>query len=129
MHSRIVTGDNGRPEVDLFFQIGPLVQHLNPIREQVETPPRDAQVVIRPDDVPIVLPGSNGVKVDDGLLPQAAMAAAPRTRIPLLARHQSSPPPTPMAWIRQLLYTATTFYQSRRLQEPEPIINIHRTTR
>jgi hypothetical protein len=44
-----VSGEDERPEVDLFFQIGPLVQHLNPIREQVETPPQNALVVMVED--------------------------------------------------------------------------------
>src|SRR3990172_2284456 len=47
--SRVVTDENGRPRLDLFFQIGPLVQHLNPIRAEIETAPINAQVVIRPD--------------------------------------------------------------------------------
>ena len=131
--SRIVSGEDGRPEVDLFFQIGPLVQHLNPIREQVETPPQNAQVVIRPDDVPLVLAGSNGVKVDDGRLPQAVMAAATSvTRTaPLPVRDGAAPEFTTAdaegLGIRQLLYTATTFYSCcGDFKNQNRINNIHR---
>ena len=113
--SRIV-GPADDPRLDLFFQIGPLVQYLNPIRDSVETEPIDAQVVIRPDDVPLVLPGSDGVVVDDGALPDAVWAAAnsvTRTA-PLPVRSGVAPAFTTedaeALGIKELLYTATTYY-------------------
>ncbi len=131
--SRLVTGENGQPELELFFQIGPLVQHLNPIRDQVETDPVNAQVVIRPDDVPIVLPGSNGVKVDDGRLPEAVMAAATSvTRTGPLPVRDGAPPEFTTAdaealGVKELLYTATTFYACcGDFKNQNRIINIHR---
>jgi vancomycin resistance protein YoaR len=131
--SRIVLDDAGLPEVDLFFQIGPLVQYLNPIRDQIETAPIDAQVVIRPDDVPLVLPGSNGVKVDDGNLPSAVLNAATSvTRTgPLPVRDGAAPEFTTedaeALGIRNLLYTATTFYTCcGDFKNQNRIINIHR---
>src|SRR3989304_2720349 len=48
----------------------------NQLGDREEPEPIDAQVVIRPDDVPLVLPGSDGVVVDDGALPDAVWAAA-----------------------------------------------------
>lgn len=114
--SRLVIGEDGQPELELFFQIGPLVQHLNPIRDEVETEPVDAQIVIRPDDVPIILAGSNGVLVDDGRLPEAVMAAATSvTRTgPLPVRDGVAPAFTTehaaALGIKDLLYTATTFF-------------------
>ena len=131
--TRVVIDDNGRPKVDLFFQIGPLVQHLNTIRDQIETAPVNAQVVIRPDDVPIVLQGSNGVKVDDGRLPEAVMNAATSvTRTgPLPVRDGAAPEFTTAdaeaLGIRNLLYTATTFYLCcGDFMNQNRIINIHR---
>lgn len=114
--SRVVADENGRPRLDLFFQIGPLVQYLNPIRAEVETPPVNAQVVIRPDDVPIILEGSNGVLVDDPELPDAVLSAATSvTRAgPLPVRDGAEPELTTAdaeaLGIRELLYTATTYY-------------------
>ena len=131
--SRVVTRDDGRPDVELFFQIGPLVQYLNPIRDVVETAPINARVVIRPDDVPIVLSGSNGVRVDDGLLPEAVMKAARSvTRTAPLPVREGAPPEFTTAdaedlGIRQLLYTATTFYSCcGDFKNQNRINNIHR---
>lgn len=131
--SRIVTQGDGRATVDLFFQIGPLVQYLNPIRDQVETAPIDAQIVIRPDDTPIILPGSNGVRVDDGRLPEAVLDAARSvTRTgPLPVRDGAAPEFTTedaeALGIKELLYTATTFYTCcGDEQNRNRINNIHR---
>ena len=131
--SRIVADEDGRPEVDLFFQIGPLVQYLNPIRDQVETAPINAQVVIRPDDVPIVLAGSNGLRVDDGQLPDSLMNAATSvTRTgPLPVRDGAAPEFTTEdveGWgITTLLYNATTYYTCcGDFKNQNRIINIHR---
>lgn len=130
--SRII-GSADDPAVELFFQIGPLVQYLNPIRDQVETAPIDAQVVIRPDDVPLVLPGSNGIRVDDGKLPAAVMDAATSvTRTaPLPVRDGAEPEFTTAdaeaLGIRDLLYTATTYFACcGDYKNQNRIINIHR---
>ncbi|HSM02765.1 MAG TPA: VanW family protein [Acidimicrobiia bacterium] len=115
---RIGTEDD--PDVELFFQIGPLVQYLNGIRDTVETGPVDAQVVIRPDDVPLIIPGSNAVEVDDASLPEAIMRAASSvTRTgPLPVRDGREPEFTTAdaeaLGIRNLLYTATTFFSNSR---------------
>ncbi|MEX1207994.1 MAG: VanW family protein [Acidimicrobiia bacterium] len=121
------------PEIELFFQIGPLVQYLNPIRSQVETDPVDAQVVIRPDDIPIILPGSNAVEVDDPALPEAIMRAATSvTRTAPLPVREGTPPSFTTAdaealGIRNLLYTATTFFTAGGdFKNQNRIINIHR---
>lgn len=113
--SRVI-GPEDDPIIELFFQIGPLVQYINPIRDQVEAPPVDAQIVIRPDDVPLILPGANGVRVDDGKLPAAVLTAARSvTRTGPLPIRDGSPPEFTTAeaqelGIRELLYTATTFF-------------------
>lgn len=126
-------GTKGNPEIELFFQIGPLVQYLNPIRAQVETDPVDAQVVIRPDDVPIIIPGSNAVQVDDAALPEAIMRAATSvTRTaPLPVREGTAPSFTTAdaeaLGIRNLLYTATTFFTpGGDFKNQNRIINIQR---
>ncbi|HLA66758.1 MAG TPA: VanW family protein [Acidimicrobiia bacterium] len=113
--SRII-GTADDPHIDLFFQIGPLEQFLNPIRATVEKDPVDAQVVIRPDDVPLVLPGTNGVVVDDGSLPDSVWAAANSvTRTAPLPVRDGNPPSfttedAEALGIKNLLYTATTYY-------------------
>lgn len=121
------------PEIEIFFQIGPLVQYLNPIRAQVETDPVDAQVVIRPDDVPIILPGSNAVEVDDAALPEAIMRAATSvTRTAPLPVREGTPPSFTTAdaealGIRNLLYTATTFFTpGGDFKNQNRIVNIQR---
>ncbi|OFW67380.1 MAG: hypothetical protein A2Z12_06685 [Actinobacteria bacterium RBG_16_68_21] len=128
-----ILGPADDPQIDLFFQIGPLVQYLNPIRSSVERDPVDAQVVIRPDDVPLVLPGSNGIVVDDGSLPDAVWAAAnsvTRTA-PLPVRDGVAPSYTTedaeALGIKELLYTATTYYPCcGDVKNLNRINNIHR---
>jgi len=131
--SRIVADEDGRPRLDLFFQIGPLVQHLNTVRDQIETEPVNAQVVIRPDDVPIIIEGSNAVLVDDPLLPEAVLTAATSvTRTGPLPVRDGAEPELSTAdaealGIRELLYTATTFYTCcGDFKNQNRIINIHR---
>lgn len=127
------SGTTENPGLELFFQIGPLVEFLDPIREQVELPPTDAQVVIRPDDVPLILPGSNSLLIDDGSLPDAVMQAATSvTRTaPLPVKEGTEPEFTTedaeALGIRELLYTATTFFPCCGDQKNlNRINNIHR---
>ena len=111
-----VGGTTARPTVEVFFQIGPLVEFLDPIRELVEVPPIDAQVVIRPDDIPLILPGSPATRIEDAGLPDAVMAAANSvTRTAPLPVSEGEPAQfttedAEALGIRDLLYTATTFY-------------------
>jgi vancomycin resistance protein YoaR len=104
------------PEIELFFQLGPLARFLDPIRDEVETEPIDATVNIRIDDVPIILPGFPAILIDDGLLSDAVFAAAGSvTRTgPLPFREGRRPEFTTedaeALGIRDLLYTATTFF-------------------
>jgi len=130
--SRIV-GSVDDPQIELFFRIGPLVQFLDPIRATVEKDPVDAQVVIRPDDVPLVLPGSNGIVVDDGGLPDAVWKAANSvTRTGPLPVRDGNPPAFTTEdaeglGIKYLLYTATTYYPCCGDQKNlNRINNIHR---
>jgi vancomycin resistance protein YoaR len=111
-----IAGTEDDPRIDLFFQIGPLVQYLNPIRAGVERDAVDAQVVIRPDDVPLIIPGENGVVVDDGSLPDAVWRAATSvTRTAPLPVRDGNPPSfttedAQALGIKNLLYTSTTYY-------------------
>jgi vancomycin resistance protein YoaR len=104
------------PEIELFFQLGPLARFIDPIRDEVETDPIDASVGIRVDDVPIILPGFAAILVDDGNLPGAVLAAASSvTRTgPLPFREGRKPEFTTddaeALGITELLYTATTFF-------------------
>ncbi len=104
------------PEIELFFQLGPLARYLNLIREEVETDPIDAQVVIRPDDIPLILPGYNAVLINDGQLPDAVYRAATSvTRTgPLPVREgreaDFSTEDAEALGIRDLLYSAETYY-------------------
>jgi vancomycin resistance protein YoaR len=130
--SRVVGPEND-PDLELFFQIGSLVEYLNPLRAEVETDPIDAQIVIRPDNVPLILPGSNGVKVDDGNLPAAVMRAATSvTRTAPLPVRDGDPPgftteDAEALGIKELLYEATTFYNCcGDWKNQNRVINIHR---
>ncbi|MEE8496995.1 MAG: VanW family protein [Acidimicrobiia bacterium] len=104
------------PKIELFFQLGPLARYLNPIREEVETDPIDAQVVIRPDDIPLVLPGYNALLIDDGQLPDAVYRAATsvtRTApLPIREGREAdfSTEDAEALGIRDLLYSAETYY-------------------
>jgi len=104
------------PEIELFFQLGPLARFLDPIRSDVETDPIDATVAIRPDDVPIIIAGYPAILIDDGNLPAAVLTAATSiTRTaPLPFREgrdaEFSTEDAEALGIKELLYTATTFY-------------------
>lgn len=109
-------GPDDDPTIELFFQLGPFARFLDPIRSEVETEPIDAQVGIRPDDVPIILPGYPAILIDDGSLPAAVYAAATSvTRTaPLPFREGREPEFTTedaeALGIKELLYPATTFF-------------------
>ncbi|HUG74458.1 MAG TPA: VanW family protein [Acidimicrobiia bacterium] len=115
--SRVI-GTDEDPQIDVFFQVGPLVQFLGPIRESIETPARDAQVVIDPFDSPLILPGAPAALVDDAALPRAVFnAASSVTRTAPLPMRDGAPPQFTTEdaeglGIKELLYTATTFYTS-----------------
>ena len=104
------------PQIELFFAIGPLLAFIEPIREQIEPDAVDAQIVITPADEPLILPGSNAAHIDDGSLPDAVLQAASSvTRTAPLPLVQGDPPEFTTAdaealGIRNLLYTATTFF-------------------
>lgn len=121
------------PEIELFFQLGPLARYLDPIRDDVETDPIDATIGIRPDDVPIIIPGHPAILIDDGNLPAAVYAAATSvTRTgPLPFREGREPEFTTSdaeaLGIKELLYTATTFYPCcGDIKNQNRIINIQR---
>jgi vancomycin resistance protein YoaR len=103
-------------DIELFFQLGPLSRFLDPIRELVETEPVEAAVAIRIDDVPIIIPGYPAALIDDAGLPDAVYKAATSvTRTgPLPFREGRAPEFTTddaeALGIKELLYTATTFY-------------------
>ena len=104
------------PEIELFFQLGPLARWLDPIRAAIEAEPIDAVVVIRPDDVPLVLTGYNAILIDDGNLPEAVYNAATSvTRtgpLPILDGREPDFTTDDAAalGIRDLLYSAETYY-------------------
>lgn len=110
------TGTALDPEIELFFQLGPLARFLEPIRSDVETDPIDATVAIRPDDTPIILPGFPATLIDDGGLPNAVYAAATSiTRTAALPFREGRVPEfstedAEALGIKELLYTATTFF-------------------
>ncbi|MEX2322761.1 MAG: VanW family protein [Acidimicrobiia bacterium] len=115
--SRVI-GTDADPQIDVFFQVGSLVQFLAPDRESIETPPRDAQVVIGPFDRPLILRGAPAALLDLAALPKAVFdAAASVSRTGPLPMRDGAPPEfttedAEALGIRNLLYTATTFYES-----------------
>lgn len=128
-----VTGSDDDPEIELFFQIGPLLEYIDPIRDRIEPPPQNAEIVIRPDDVPLILPGQNGATIDDGALPDAVLAAAGSvTRSAPIPLRPGDPPEfttddAEALGITDLLYTATTFFSCCGDQKNlNRINNIHR---
>jgi vancomycin resistance protein YoaR len=121
------------PEIELFFQLGPLARFLNPVRDEVETDPTDAQVVIRPDNVPLILPGYNAITIDDGNLAGAVYTAATSiTRTgPLPFRDGRTPEFTTddaeELGIVDMIYKAETYYSCCGDQKNQNrIINIKR---
>lgn len=121
------------PDIELFFQLGPLARYIDPIRSEVETDPIDAQVVIRPDDVPLVLPGYQAVLIDDAQLPEAVYGAATSvTRTGPLPIRQGREPEfstddADALGISEMLYTAETYYSCCGDQKNlNRIINIKR---
>jgi vancomycin resistance protein YoaR len=109
-------GPQDAPVIEVFFQLGPLARFIDPIRDQIETEPINATVGIRPDDVPIIIDGYPALLLDDGNLPAAVTQAARSvTRTgPLPTREGRQPDfstdDARALGIKELLYTATTFF-------------------
>lgn len=127
------TGTALEPQIELFFQLGPLARFLDAIRDDVETDPIDATIGIRPDDVPIIIPGYPAILIDDGNLPSAVFVAATSvTRTgPLPFREGRAPEfsteDAEALGIKELLYTATTFFPCcGDTKNQNRIINIQR---
>ena len=77
-----VVGPDADPQIVLAFAIEPLLEFLEPDRAQIEFEPIDAEVVIRADDTPTIVPSRTGLLIDEEALPgaiQAAAASATRT--------------------------------------------------
>lgn len=80
LRSKVVGPADG-PQIELSFALEPLLEHLAPRRSAIEFPPVDAQVVIRPDDVPAIIPGRYELLIDEeSLAPAVQVAAASTTR-------------------------------------------------
>jgi vancomycin resistance protein YoaR len=107
---------NGAGMVEINFDREVLADYLNPIRDQIEFPPVDAQVVIRPDETPTIIPGRNGLLVDEAALPDAVVAATKSvTRVGVFPYVDGAEPETTTEdaealGIRNLLYRAETYY-------------------
>ena len=110
-----VTTD-GVHTVEIFFDKDTLADYLDPIRSQIEFPPVDAQVVIRPDETPTIIPGHNGLLIDDAALPEAVIAATRSvTRVGVFPYVEGAEPDmttedAEALGIRNLLYLAETYF-------------------
>ncbi|MBP1632848.1 MAG: hypothetical protein H6Q11_1136, partial [Acidobacteria bacterium] len=71
-----VVGPAEDPQIQLSFALEPLLGFLEPQRAAIEFAPVDAQVVIRPDDTPAVIPGRSALLIDEDALAGAVQAAA-----------------------------------------------------
>jgi len=71
-----VVGIPDQPEIRLYFDPEPLMQYLDPQRADIEFAPVDAQVVIRPDDVPTIIRSRPALLIDEESLPEVLLAAA-----------------------------------------------------
>ncbi|MCU0280437.1 MAG: VanW family protein [Acidimicrobiia bacterium] len=111
-----VVGPADDPQIELSFALEPLLEFLELQRDEIEFEPVDAQVVIRPDDVPTIIPSRTGLLIDEEALPgaiQAAAAAGSRTgpfpykegALPAFSTEDAE-----ALGIERLLYKATTFY-------------------
>jgi vancomycin resistance protein YoaR len=113
-----IVGAPLNPSIRLGFSLEPLMTYIAPQRELLETPPIDAKIVIRPDETPTIIPGRNGLLIDDANLDDAVMAAARSvTRSGFFPFRDGVEPELTTAaaealGIRDLLYRARTFYSS-----------------
>ena len=113
-----VIGAPQSPSIRLRFNLAPLQAFIDPLRSDIESPPVDAQIVIRPDETPTIIPGRNGLLVDGGQLDDAVMAAARSvTRSGFFPFRDGVEPDlttegAQALGIRNLLYRATTFYST-----------------
>ena len=71
-----VVGPVSDPIIELTFAAEPLLEYLEPQRADIEFLPVDAEIVIRPDDVPTIIPGRTGLLIDELGLAAAVQAAA-----------------------------------------------------
>jgi vancomycin resistance protein YoaR len=71
-----VVGSRDDPQIQIYLDQQTLVDYLQPQRDQIEFPPEDAQIVIRPDDTPTIIPGRAALLVDDDKLAAAVQGAA-----------------------------------------------------
>ena len=71
-----VVGPADDPQIELSFALEPLLDFLEPQRAEIEFAPVDAEVVIRPDDIPTIIPSRTGLLIDEEALPGAVQAAA-----------------------------------------------------
>ncbi|MFQ5948575.1 MAG: VanW family protein, partial [Acidimicrobiia bacterium] len=74
LRSRVATSSPAR--LELFFDPLPLNAFIAPLKQELEFPPRDAQIVINEDDTVKVVPGRGGVLVDDESVAEAVLTAA-----------------------------------------------------
>jgi vancomycin resistance protein YoaR len=116
VRSRRVTASDGTEGFEIYFDPEPFRRFIDPIRDQIEVPPQDAQIVVRPDETPTIIPGRNGTVVDENAVAGAVMAAARSvTRNGVFPFTDGAEPEFTTAeaeelGIRDLLYRAVTFF-------------------
>jgi vancomycin resistance protein YoaR len=71
-----VVGIPDDPSIRLYFDPEPIMAFLAPRRAEIEFAPVDAQVVIRPDDVPTIIRSRPALLIDEDNLPDILLAAA-----------------------------------------------------
>jgi hypothetical protein len=71
-----VVGIPDDPQIRLYFDPAPLIEYLEPQRAEIEFAPVDAQLVIRPDDVPTIIRSRTALIIDEERLPDILLAAA-----------------------------------------------------
>jgi vancomycin resistance protein YoaR len=104
------------PSIELYFDTPTLLAFLEPMRAQIEIPPLNAQILISEDDIPSVAPGKPGVLIAEQSLSPALLDAANspvrQAEFPCLegAQPEFTTAAAEALGIKQLLYTATTFY-------------------
>jgi vancomycin resistance protein YoaR len=111
-----VVGPPENPQIQISLALEPLTEFLEPLRAEIEFPPVDAQVVIRTNDTPTIIPSRSALLIDQEKLPAALQAAAASpTRAGVFPYKEGDPPEFSTQdaedlGIKELLYKATTFY-------------------
>ncbi|MCB2224076.1 MAG: VanW family protein [Actinobacteria bacterium] len=108
--------DSESDDVELYFDADPLITYLLGIRDQIEQPPQDAEIVARWDEQVTIVPGRSQLLIDESKVSNAVLQAArSATKAGVFPFKEGDPPnlSTQEAedlHVDGLLYRATTYF-------------------